>query len=108
MAAPGPQPRDIDYEAKLAEFDKIPLFMKSLPEEDTEDATIAALQDLAYEGTPDSTPWAFCRCWDNVSLRCFQIVRKIDDEFVESGCCHPSGYLFQKCRILHLYSLRPP
>lgn len=56
MAAPtiGPsKPADADYDAKLAEFDKIPLFMKSLPEEDTEDATIAALQDLAYEGTPD-------------------------------------------------------
>ncbi|KAL1758742.1 hypothetical protein FB107DRAFT_271706 [Schizophyllum commune] len=59
MAAPGPQPRDIDYEAKLAEFDKIPLFMKSLPEEDTEDATIAALQDLAYEGTPDEVAQNF-------------------------------------------------
>lgn len=38
---------------KLAEFDNIPLFMKSLPEDDTEDSTLAALQNLAYEGTPD-------------------------------------------------------
>jgi len=29
------------------------LFMKSLPNEDTDDALVAALQSLAHEGTPD-------------------------------------------------------
>ncbi|KAF5363738.1 hypothetical protein D9756_000603 [Leucocoprinus leucothites] len=37
----------------LAGFDDVPLFMKSLPGEDTENTAISALQSLAYEGTPD-------------------------------------------------------
>ncbi|KAM6495667.1 40S ribosomal protein S7 [Amanita muscaria] len=50
----GPQPlSDEDLAKKLAEFDSIPLFMKSLPSEETDDAALAALQNLAYEGTPD-------------------------------------------------------
>lgn len=50
----GPQPlSDEDVAKKLAEFDSIPLFMKSLPSEETDDAALAALQNLAYEGTPD-------------------------------------------------------
>ncbi|KAH6915212.1 40S ribosomal protein S7 [Coprinopsis sp. MPI-PUGE-AT-0042] len=49
-------PRELTQEeinAKIASFDDVPLFMKSLPEDDAGNATIAALQDLAYEGTPD-------------------------------------------------------
>ena len=46
-----PQPASIDE--KLAAFDNIPLFMKSLPEDGTDDVAISALQSLAYEGTPD-------------------------------------------------------
>ena len=49
-------PRELSQDeinAKLAAFDDIPLFMKNLPDDDTGNATIAALQDLAYEGTPD-------------------------------------------------------
>jgi small subunit ribosomal protein S7e len=56
MSAPkiGPQPLPkATFEEKLKEFDSIPLFMKSLPEEETDDPTIAALQALAHEGTPD-------------------------------------------------------
>ncbi|TFK73037.1 TPR-like protein [Pluteus cervinus] len=56
MAGPafGPQPlSDAEIKAKLADLDSIPLFMKSLPEDATEDPAIAALQSLAYEGTPD-------------------------------------------------------
>lgn len=51
----GPQPADKldDLVEKLAEFDSVPLFMKSLPTEETEDVALAALQSLAYEGTPD-------------------------------------------------------
>jgi len=50
-AVPLPQPPDL--EDKLAAFNSIPLFMKSLPEDDTENATIAALQSLVHDGTPD-------------------------------------------------------
>jgi small subunit ribosomal protein S7e len=49
-------PREVtkeEIDSKLKAFDDIPLFMKSLPEEESENATIAALQDLLYEGTPD-------------------------------------------------------
>ena len=38
---------------KLAAFNSIPLFMKTLPTDDTDDVALAALQDLAHEGTPD-------------------------------------------------------
>jgi hypothetical protein len=50
----GPQPLSKNVlEEKLAAFDTVPLFMKTLPGEDTDDAVLAALQDLAHEGTPD-------------------------------------------------------
>jgi len=53
MAA-GPQPLSDDAVAKkLAEFDSIPLFMKSLPSEESDDVALAALQSLVHEGTPD-------------------------------------------------------
>ena len=48
---PLPQPAPI--EDKMAAFDTVPLFMRSLPEDSGEDPAIAALQSLAYEGTPD-------------------------------------------------------
>ncbi|CDO68732.1 hypothetical protein BN946_scf184652.g59 [Trametes cinnabarina] len=57
MAAQGPQ--QIPIEEKLAAFDSVPLFMKSLPEEATDDAAISALQSLAYEGTPDEVAQNF-------------------------------------------------
>lgn len=49
-----PQP-DIAYnhEEKLAAFDSHPLFMKSLPDDDNLDPAVRALQNLAYDGTPD-------------------------------------------------------
>lgn len=51
---PQPQPlQDNTLDERLAAFDNVPLFMQSLPEGATEDATIGALQNLAYEGTPD-------------------------------------------------------
>ncbi|TFK43292.1 40S ribosomal protein S7 [Crucibulum laeve] len=56
MAAPtvGPLPKSTKTpEEALAAFDSIPLFMKSLPSEDSDNAALAALQSLAYEGTPD-------------------------------------------------------
>ncbi|KAL7282463.1 hypothetical protein ACG7TL_003934 [Trametes sanguinea] len=57
MAVQGPQ--QIPLEDKLAAFDSVPLFMKSLPEEATDDAAISALQSLAYEGTPDEVAQNF-------------------------------------------------
>jgi hypothetical protein len=55
MAAniPLPQPKPVSVNDDLAAFDSVPLFMKSLPEDVTEDPAISALQNLAYEGTPD-------------------------------------------------------
>ncbi|KAJ7162561.1 hypothetical protein C8R43DRAFT_990664 [Mycena crocata] len=50
----GPQPPPkLSLEERLAEFDNVPLFMKSLPDEEADDPMIAALQSLAHEGTPD-------------------------------------------------------
>ncbi|KAI0677475.1 40S ribosomal protein S7 [Trametes maxima] len=49
----GPLPAPPPLAEKMAAFDSVPLFMKSLPEDATEDAAISALQSLAYEGTPD-------------------------------------------------------
>ncbi|RXW25786.1 hypothetical protein EST38_g77 [Candolleomyces aberdarensis] len=49
-------PRELSQEEidlKLKAFDDIPLFMKSLPDDESENPAIAALQDLVYEGTPD-------------------------------------------------------
>ncbi|KAJ3922705.1 40S ribosomal protein S7 [Lentinula edodes] len=43
-----------DLQAKLDSFDSIPLFMRSLPDDHpVENSTLAALQSLAHEGTPD-------------------------------------------------------
>jgi small subunit ribosomal protein S7e len=50
---PLPQPQATSFDDKIAAFDSVPLFMKSLPEDATDDAAISALQNLAYEGTPD-------------------------------------------------------
>ncbi|KAJ7477070.1 hypothetical protein B0H11DRAFT_1809238, partial [Mycena galericulata] len=56
----GPQPpSQLSLEQRLAEFDSVPLFMKSLPEEDADDPMIAALQSLAHEGTPDEVAQNF-------------------------------------------------
>ena len=49
--ASGPQPASI--EDALASFDSVPLFMKSLPQEDTDDTVLSALQSLVHDGTPD-------------------------------------------------------
>jgi small subunit ribosomal protein S7e len=51
MAAPQPQPAAIDD--KLAAFDSVPLFMKSLPQEGTDDVTLDALQSLVFDGSPN-------------------------------------------------------
>jgi small subunit ribosomal protein S7e len=50
----GPQPapeRSVDE--VLAQFNDVPLFMKSLEGDESENPALAALQNLAYEGTPD-------------------------------------------------------
>ncbi|KAH8830202.1 hypothetical protein DL96DRAFT_1461291 [Flagelloscypha sp. PMI_526] len=54
MTALGPEPRtQLTIEETLAEWDSIPLFMKSLPTEDVDDSKLAALQSLVFDGTPD-------------------------------------------------------
>ncbi|KDQ29020.1 hypothetical protein PLEOSDRAFT_1038094 [Pleurotus ostreatus PC15] len=54
MAAINPQPPSEELLAeKLAALDTVPLFMKSLPDDDAQDTTISALQSLAHDGTPD-------------------------------------------------------
>lgn len=50
---PLPQPPSISVEDKLASFDNVPLFMKSLPDDAAENSVIEALQSLVHEGTPD-------------------------------------------------------
>ncbi|KAI0750879.1 40S ribosomal protein S7 [Daedaleopsis nitida] len=61
MANPNnvPLPQPVPIEGKLAEFDNVPLFMKNLPAEDTDDVAISALQALAHEGTPDEVAQNF-------------------------------------------------
>ena len=53
MTEPIPFPQPASLEGKLQEFDSVPLFMRSLPEDDTDDIAVSALQSLAHEGTPD-------------------------------------------------------
>ena len=48
-----PLPQPIPLDDKLAAFDNVPLFMKSLPEDSSDDVALSALQALAHEGTPD-------------------------------------------------------
>ncbi|KAG6918228.1 hypothetical protein DXG01_015821 [Tephrocybe rancida] len=56
----GPQPAPVkDIDATMAAFDSLPLFMKSLPADDSEDTTLAALQSLIHEGTPDEVAQNF-------------------------------------------------
>ncbi|EJU00889.1 TPR-like protein [Dacryopinax primogenitus] len=58
MALPQP-PSAADVQRALSAFDKMPLFMKSLPSEqndsvsDEPNVALEALQSLVYEGTPD-------------------------------------------------------
>ncbi|KAG2148102.1 40S ribosomal protein S7 [Suillus clintonianus] len=53
MAAILPQPAESSFEEKLNALQSTPLFMKSLPSEESDDPVIQALQSLAFEGTPD-------------------------------------------------------
>lgn len=61
MAATFPQPpqNGMTPEEKLAELESLPLFMKSLPEDPSDDPIISALQNLAHEGTPDGRYFLF-------------------------------------------------
>lgn len=46
-------PEARSYDEVLKEFDSVPLFMRSLPDEGVDDVAITALQSLAHDGTPD-------------------------------------------------------
>ncbi|KAI6165001.1 hypothetical protein EDD17DRAFT_1884906 [Pisolithus thermaeus] len=54
MAFIGPEeaPR-VDFDEKMAAVENLPLFMKSLPADSSDDIAVQALQSLAHEGTPD-------------------------------------------------------
>ncbi|RPD67088.1 40S ribosomal protein S7 [Lentinus tigrinus ALCF2SS1-7] len=54
-----PLPQPIPLDEKLAAFDNVPLFMKSLPEDSSEDVALSALQALVHEGTPDENAQNF-------------------------------------------------
>ncbi|ORY01014.1 hypothetical protein K493DRAFT_98637 [Basidiobolus meristosporus CBS 931.73] len=57
MSVPGPDQQRPDWamseEHILEEMNKIPLFMNDLPEDSEENATLLALQSLAYDGTAE-------------------------------------------------------
>lgn len=54
MAFIGPEEApQSDFDEKLAAVEKLPLFTKTLTDEDTDNVAMQALQSLAYEGTPD-------------------------------------------------------
>ena len=55
-SAAGPVPAEPNG-ANIEEFlASHPLFMTSLPDAESDDPTLAALQSLAYDGTPDGAP----------------------------------------------------
>jgi len=54
IRGPMPKSRPTEDEA-LAAFESIPLFMKSLQEDDIQNPAVSALQSLIYDGTPDGT-----------------------------------------------------
>lgn len=53
-AVPGPQKAEIDYDAKLKEFDAHPLFMRDIPADIESNEQLEAIQSLIYDDTPDS------------------------------------------------------
>lgn len=80
MAAINPQPPSEELLAeKLAALDTVPLFMKSLPDDDAQDTTISALQSLAHDGTPDG--------WSCILVRGFssELPVEIAQNFKELG-----------------------
>ncbi|KZW03855.1 TPR-like protein [Exidia glandulosa HHB12029] len=54
-----PLPPESTLDEKMAKLEKTALFMRELPDEPTDDPTIAALQSLLYEGTPDEVAQNF-------------------------------------------------
>ncbi|KAF8138160.1 40S ribosomal protein S7 [Boletus edulis] len=55
----GPQPAHVDFEETLASLESLPLFMKSLLSDNSDDVAIQALQSLAHDGTPDEIAQSF-------------------------------------------------
>ena len=43
---------ELNHQEKIDAFDSTPLFMSSLPKDHESNETLAALQALAYDGTP--------------------------------------------------------
>lgn len=61
----GPQPAHVDLKETLGSLESLPLFMKSLPSEDSDDVAFQALQSLTYDGTADGVS---TRCFHAMSL----------------------------------------
>jgi len=57
MTAPiGPAERSKgELDKKLSDLNNVPLFMQTMPEDPSENPTLAALQSLVHEGSPDGT-----------------------------------------------------
>jgi len=64
---PLPEKRN-DDDTFLNRFDEVPLFMKTLPGDETENIALSALQDLVHEGTPDGGSSLLIVKNDDVSL----------------------------------------
>jgi hypothetical protein len=77
MAVIGPEAPSL--EAKLAAFNSVPLFMQQLPEGETDDAALSALQALIHDGTPDGT-----YCLDSV-VWIFNWLVEVAKGFKENG-----------------------
>ena len=88
FAGPVPKPRQTEDEV-LATFDSVPLFMKSLPEDDSQDSTLAALQSLIYEGTPDGK-------WDIFPINLLWPQVEIAQNFKEQGNDYFKGKRFRE------------
>jgi hypothetical protein len=91
MAAVFPQPlqNEKSPEEKLAELESLPLFMKSLPEDVSDDPLISALQSLTHEGTPDGrhSPIA-------IDLPCWLVLSRVAEialNFKEQGNSYFKG-----------------
>lgn len=78
-STPLPQPQPASVDDKLAAFDSVPLFMKSLPEDAADDPIVGALQSLAFEGTPDGKYQSYV-CVTNPQLLHLEIAQNFKEQ----------------------------
>ena len=87
----GPQPAQADIEETLASLESLPLFMKSLPSEDSDDVALQALQSLAHDGTADGVLRLFFLVMKSVSSSL-----EIAQNFKEQGNDYFKGKRFRE------------